>query len=331
MVVFQVDSMKVLRDRWRLPQYLSAMSLCAASLLCPLNVNAADQGQPFDIQVTKFGTLDGGTNRLKVKEPQSALIQTTFENRHGGFAPPELFAGWVQKYHPEFMQLAAQLSPPDVIELKGEWDKADKPLTAMGVPHTTLGVRKITDTDLSNCKVLVINCAGRIPKASAQKIRDWVAAGGCLLTTDWALRNTIERCFPGFIKWNGGKTRGEVVDAYVGTLDPNLAAGLVSASGWKLDESSQTIGVLNRDKVQVLATSRQLARQEPDRQGVLAVSFRFGKGRVLHLIGHFDNKPFFPIKNALPDPAPVIGISLRQALAGSFVINALKDAHQQGP
>jgi len=320
--------MKGFVERRQIAKYITLLYLSGVSGFFPLPVRAADKGQPFDIQVTKFGTLDGGTNRLRVNEPQSGLIQTSFENRHGGFAPPKLFAGWVEKYHPYFLRLAARLSPSDVIELKGEWDKADRPLTAMGVPHTTLSVHKIEDLDLSNCKVLVVNCAGRIPKAAFQKVRDFVASGGALLTTDWALKNTIECCFPGYIRWNGGKTGCEVVDAYVGPLEPNLAFGVVSASGWKLDEDSQTIGVLNQDKVKVLAMSRKLARQDPGGQGILAVSFRFGKGKVLHMIGHFDNKPFFPIKNALPDPAPVIGISLRQALAGSFVLNALREAYQ---
>lgn len=315
-------------ERRCLAKYMAVLYLSGASVFFPLPLRASDKGQPFDIQVTKFGTLDGGTNRLRINEPQSGLIQTSFENRHGGFAPPQLFAGWVEKYHPYFLRLAAQLSPTDVIELKGEWDKADRPLTAMGVPHTTVSLHKIVDIDLSNCKVLVVNCAGRIPKAAFQKVRDFVAAGGALLTTDWALHNTLERCFPGYVRWNGGKTGAEVVDAYVGSLEPGLAHGVVSASGWKLDQSSQTIAVLNPEKVQVLATSRRLAKQEPGAQGILAVSFRFGKGKVLHLIGHFDNKPFFPIKNALPDPAPVIGISLRQALAASFVLNALREAYQ---
>jgi hypothetical protein len=289
---------------------------------------SSEKSQAFDIQVTKFDTLNGGTTRLRINDQASGLIETPSAREHGGFVSPAVFRAWVEKYNPDFIQLAARFSPSDVIELKGQWDKADRPLTAMGIAHTTISPHKLVDLDLSNCKVLVVNCAGRVPKAALQKVRDFVANGGALLTTDWSLHNLLERSFPGYVRWNGGKSRGEVVDAQVTSLDPALARGVVSRSGWKLDVESQTIAVINPDQVRIIAKSTILARQEPDRQGILAVSFRFGRGRVLHLIGHFDNNGFLPILNSLPDPAPVIGISLRQALAGSFVINALKQAYQ---
>ncbi len=82
--------------------------------------------------------------------------------------------------------------------------------------------------------------------------------------------------------------------------------------------------VLKPDVVKVLAVSRDLVSLDPDKQGILAVAFSFGKGKVLHMVGHFDNNslPIFP--NRLPDPAPVIGIGLRQALAANFVVAGLE-------
>ena len=290
-----------------------------------------NRGRPFDIQVSKFDTLNGGTFRLKIDDPRSGLIQTQYGKAHSATVAPDVFRGWVQKYHPLFAQLTTQVSPGQVIEVKGQWDKADRPLTAMGIPHTTIGARHLDDTDLSACRVLVINCAGTIPRDARQKVRDFVAGGGALLTTDWSLHNLLEPCFPGYVRWNGFKSKSEVVDAEVLPAVQPLAGGLVSNAGWKLDLESQTIAVLDRQRVRVLARSSSLARQEPDKQGILAVLFPFGRGQVLHLIGHFDNNAFFAIRHSLPDPAPVIGIGLRQALAGNFVINALADQSLRRP
>jgi len=66
-----------------------------------------------------------------------------------------------------------------------------------------------------------------------------------------------------------------------------------------------------------------LSRDDPDRRGILAVTFTFGRGHVLHLVGHFDNNATLAFGNMLPDPAPEIGISLRQALAANFLVAGL--------
>ena len=90
------------------------------------------------------------------------------------------------------------------------------------------------------------------------------------------------------------------------------------------------ITVTLANKVSILARSSLLAARDPQlrvidplQAGALAVEFSFGRGKVLHLVGHFDNcaNSFKP--NLLPDPAPDIGISLRQAITANFLAEAL--------
>jgi len=71
-----------------------------------------------------------------------------------------------------------------------------------------------------------------------------------------------------------------------------------------------------------LARSRQLMRQDPSQKGILALAFSFGKGKVLHLVGHFDNNSKSAFTNMLQDPSPNIVISLRQAIATNFIASA---------
>ena len=243
----------------------------------------------------------------------------------------DVYRAWLSKTHPQFSLKAQTVDPIEVLELKGQWDKADRTLKNLGIPHTTIGAGQLDRTGLSRTKVLVVNCAGTLDRESLQAIRDFVMRGGYLLTTDWALDNMLRQTFPGYVEWNKGKSKGNVVDAQVVLPDRELFQGTVSNASWKLDEESQTIRVLKPDAVRVLAVSRGLAPLDPDRLGILAVSFAFGKGKVLHLVGHFDNNSLPLLPRHLPDPAPIIGIGLRQALAANFVVSGLEHVRMSQP
>jgi len=72
----------------------------------------------------------------------------------------------------------------------------------------------------------------------------------------------------------------------------------------------------------VLAVSPTLAKDDPDGQGILAVVFPFEKGYVMHMTAHFDRSQSGS-GDQIDDPAPVIGIGLRQAIAINFVVAGL--------
>jgi hypothetical protein len=232
---------------------------------------------------------------------------------------PHFFSSWLHKTHANFSLTSKQ----SVVEVKGEWDDAGHTLRSFGIPYTKANKGKSLPPLLSQAKVVIVNCAGWIPDQLLEPINKFVKEGGSLITTDWALDGCLNRAFPGFVQWNGGYSANEVVDAVVVEQDPELFAGAVLYAHWKLDDKCQTIKVLKPNLVHVLVRSRQLTREDPDNLGILALTFQYGKGRVLHLVGHFDNNSDLAFNNALPDPAPGINISLRQALACNFLISAL--------
>lgn len=236
--------------------------------------------------------------------------------------PPEMFKAWLDRAHPGVL-LNVSNSPGNVLEVKGRWDDSGRTLRALGIQYERIGSGELRDCALDHVKVLVINCAGTAPRASYQRIRDFVARGGYLLTTDWALDNLVEKAFPGYIEYDRKKNEEAIYDAYVVNPDPVLFASTVTNAHWKMDEASHLLRVLKTGTVRVLARSHKLEREDPGGQGVLAIVFPFGRGYVMHMIGHFDNNGFFKFTNSLPDPAPVIGISLRQALASNFVVAGL--------
>lgn len=237
---------------------------------------------------------------------------------------PTTFKTWLQKTHPDLTATIGTLKKDTVVEVKGAWDDSGHTMRSFGIPHTRIGAGKLGSADLSATKVLVVNCAGDVPANGIQKIQQFVRNGGWLLTTDWAL-GCVERAFPGYISWNGGYTESRVVDAVVVDPDPALFRNTVPYAFWKLDSKSQTLRVMRQNGVHVLARSRMLLTDDPSQLGVLAVTFGVGRGQVLHLVGHFDNNSDRAFNNALPDPAPRIGISLRQALAANFLAEAIKE------
>jgi hypothetical protein len=116
--------------------------------------------------------------------------------------------------------------------------------------------------------------------------------------------------------------RQNMYDAAIVGQEPVLFRHTVTNAAWKMDIHCHLIRVLNKQSVRVLAVSRLLVADDPDGQGILAVVFPFDRGYVMHMTAHFDRSQAL-MGYGLPDPAPVIGISLRQAIAINFVVAGL--------
>jgi hypothetical protein len=237
---------------------------------------------------------------------------------------PEVFRAWIEKSHPELMTVS--LNAGQILVVKGQWDNSARTLDKFRIPYQRIGAREMKDIPLDRVKVVIVDCSGYLPRESFQRLRDWVAAGGYLITTDWALDNTLQKTFPGYVVWNHRLNRDGMYEAEAVDPDPILFRNAVAVANWRTEQECHLCSVLKPDAVRVLVRSRKLAGE--DGQGVLAVTFPFGRGQVLHLVGHFDNNPMtFHFGNSLPDPAPVIGISLRQAIAANFVVAGLTHTH----
>ncbi|PWT95933.1 MAG: hypothetical protein C5B53_10645 [Candidatus Melainabacteria bacterium] len=233
-----------------------------------------------------------------------------------------IFKNWLKTSNPQFAAaLATNIKKDEILEIKGSWDDSGHILRSLGIPYTRIGADALARTPLPKMRVLVIDCGANLSLEAQRSINKFVSEGGFLLTTDWALDACLRPCFPGYVAWNGGYTRSEVVDAVAVGQDQTFFKGIDSPAYWKLEEKSQLVQVIN-PAVDVLVCSRQLLREDPSQTGILALSFHFGKGQVLHLVGHFDNNPAGAFTNSLPDPSPNIVVSLRQAIATNFIASA---------
>lgn len=238
-------------------------------------------------------------------------------------APPKTYRGWLEQTHPGFSLQTSAMDDDRLVVISDKYDQAERTLQSLGMNYKIMSKKEFDKYDLSSAQVLIIDCGpNNLSWNAGIKIRDFVINGGYLLTTDWMLDRLDQHVFPGFICWNGSTNKQRMYEASIVGKHPALFRHAVTNGAWKMDIHCHLIRVLNKEKVQVLAVSDELAREDPDKHGALAAVFPFGRGYVLHMMAHFDRGQSTK-SYALDDAAPAIGISLRQAIAINFVVAGL--------
>jgi hypothetical protein len=213
------------------------------------------------------------------------------------------------------------LERSEVLAVEGSYDHVESVLDLIGLRHERVSVKRLTRTKLDERKVLLVNCSSEAPsEGSLERIRRFVKNGGYLLTTDWAIENVVRRAFPGYLEpvKKGGRnviTPDEVVliSAVLKMKRHFLLAGTAFSGGakWWLEESSYPFKVLKPDEVEVLIESDDLERRYGAR--AVAATFRYGKGRVFHMLGHFYQKE-----------GNLKGTFSTQRLIANFIIAAIR-------
>ena len=176
----------------------------------------------------------------------------------------------------------------DIVVVTGCYDHVEQVLGALEVPYQVAGPGHLDQVALRPEQVLVVNCPGNVSPAAIVRIRDFVAAGGTLFTTDWALRNIVEPAFPGTIEYNDRSTGDEVVRIEVVEAGSPYLVGVLDGENdpqWWLEGSSYPIRVLDAEQVRVLIRSRELGERYGEE--AIAVVFPYGKGEVFHMISHY--------------------------------------------
>lgn len=176
----------------------------------------------------------------------------------------------------------------DIVVVAGEYDRVEDVLKALAIKHTVVQPGQVGSLELNAKQLLIVDCPGNLDAAGIARVRKFVNAGGYLYTTDWALLEVVQKAFPGYVEFNGQATQNDVVEVQVKESDNNLLKHLTLSKEnpkWWLEASSYPIRILNKDKVDVLITSREMKKKYGD--APIAVHFRYGDGQVLHIASHF--------------------------------------------
>lgn len=184
--------------------------------------------------------------------------------------------------------LLQSVEAADIVVVSGAYDKVEDVLKTLGIKHTVVQPQQLGALKLNAKQLLIVDCPGNMDAAGIDRVRRFVNAGGYLYTTDWALKEVVQKAFPGFVEFNGTATANDVVEVQVKQSDDNLLKHLTLSKEnpkWWLEASSYPIRVLAKDKVDVLITSREMKSKYGE--APIAVHFRYGDGQVLHIASHF--------------------------------------------
>lgn len=182
----------------------------------------------------------------------------------------------------------AAVEASDIVVVEGCYDHVEVVLAALELPHQKVTADQLRRLTLRPEQLLVVNCPGKVDARSIVQIREFVAAGGSLFTTDWALRHVVEPAFPGVLAYNDRPTADAVVRVEVVDGENRFLQGVMDPGDdpqWWLEGSSYPIRILDPERVKVLITSRQLADQWGE--APVAVVFSHGSGEVFHMISHY--------------------------------------------
>jgi hypothetical protein len=185
----------------------------------------------------------------------------------------------------------------DLLVVKGTFDKMELVLDELRLPYTLATPADVAADELERPRFVFWNCMDpetalppRSRPAIVAHLRAFVQRGGYLFTTDWGVGNVVMLAFPGTLVTSGSQhTLPELIlEVVPKAADHPLLEGVFPASGrvhWWLESASQDVMVVPGSDVEVLVEGPALAAQQ--RSPIVAATFRYGRGRVLHVMGHY--------------------------------------------
>lgn len=186
------------------------------------------------------------------------------------------------------IRILNELKSDDIIVVDGSYDHIHLVLESLMIPFRSISHEQLLDAKLNPEQTIFINCSASFPDEANRKLEAFVAEGGLLITTDWALVHVIQQAFPNTIAHNKLVTGDEVVGIEIVEKTDSLLSGFLDEKSdpvWWLEGSSYPIRILDKEKVKVLIRSNEMGKKYED--DAVVVSFTHGKGLVYHMISHF--------------------------------------------
>ncbi len=190
------------------------------------------------------------------------------------------------------------LAADQIVVVEGEYDKMELVLDLYKIPHTTVRRAEVLVNAFPRAKVLCFNCSRKPEDENrrkySEKVREFVARGGWVVTSDWAVDPFLTQTWPDHVQAVETKKRqpDTTIAVHPAHADSPLLRGVFAAresARWWIEETSTLVQVDPR-RVDVLVTSDDMLQ----RFGSAVVVFEFHpakrSGKVLHLLGHFYQK-----------------------------------------
>ena len=194
----------------------------------------------------------------------------------------------MEKERPEDLEILNKVEDSAIVIVAGSYDRVEDVLDMINVPYVLIQPHQLSQIELKPDQILIINCPGNISEG-LDKIKEFVKKGGFLFTTDWALLNILQQIFPEYVKYNNVTTGDDCVAVEVVDKSNKFLEGLFKAEEkpiWWLESSSYPIEIVDKSKVNLLVTSKEMKKKYGE--APIVISFDYGDGgTVLHMTSHY--------------------------------------------
>jgi len=182
-----------------------------------------------------------------------------------------------------------------VLATRGGGDRIEDLLQELKIVHRICRQPRVQEAGLHPFALFVSNCPGEVGEKDVEALSWFVRAGGYLFGSCWALHETIEKIYPGVVRWY--RAPGAQV------MDTNVTAAPCEPDSLYFDgvfdqwtrplyvlEGAHLIEQLDRDRCEVLIDSPGSATSWGS--GNLACWFTAGHGVILDSVNHFNHQGF---------------------------------------
>lgn len=219
------------------------------------------------------------------------------------------------------------LTADDLLVVQGEYDHQERVLRDLSIPYRSVAPtdpRFVTGEPLKKARFVFWNCgmppSERLLDRLAPQLRAFVERGGYLFTSDWVVGHVLTRAFPEYVGTHGSAAALPqiVIDIHpvARHAEHRLLEGVFQPGvpgRWWLEARSLDVIVKKSDVVTVLIESPELKRDYRASSAV-AVTFPHGQGRVLHVLGHYDQ-----------EEGNLAGVVAVQRIALNFILMSLSE------
>ena len=200
----------------------------------------------------------------------------------------ELIKDQLRDKAPEVLDAIESMDEADILVVEGVHDHIQQVLKVAGTRFALVDAPALSTAELRRDQVMFVNCGAKFDRKALSRIRTFVEDGGFIFTTDWALRDVLEKAFPGYVEYNNRPTGDEVVRVEIHAQDDPFLRTLIGPDDdpqWWLEGSSYPIRILNTEEVKVIISSKEIGTRYGE--SPVFVTFPVGEGRVYHMISHF--------------------------------------------
>ena len=182
-----------------------------------------------------------------------------------------------------------------VLATRGGGDRIEDLLEVLKINHRECKQPKVNEAGLHPFALFFANCPGEIIAPDVEALAWYVRSGGYLFSSCWALKETVEKIYPGMVRRFLTPT-AQVID-YTVTASPCVPDspyldGVFDqwTQPMYVLEGAHLIEVLDRDRVEVLIDSPGSATSWGS--GNMACWFTAGHGVILDSVNHFNHQGF---------------------------------------